>query len=400
MDVTLGCGRTLQRTGLRTAVALLTLLVVACGVDPVEPPDNVVKPRPPQVPSRLTVRVATTGNAFDPDGFTVLQDGDSVATVDVNGTAVLWVEPGTHRFELGSVAPNCTTTGILRIRVPANSTQVVRLSASCVSPGALPVMRILVASPSGLVAMNTDGTDRVVLMTDSTIATPDVTSDGRRMTYVQGTPTGYGDLWVADVDGDNRTQLVTGAPLGGPHWSPDGQRIAYVDFEGVRLIHADGAVPSTLLSSWLIPDFAFYSAPAWSPDGTRVAVTYATFDAASRGLVITSLKGDLSFLITSVVPVGWPAWSVDDRIAYVADDGSVKAIHPDGTGETTLLAGREDAAAQLQDWSPGGAWLLYTDRNPFGGTDLYLLSPSDGLTIRVTSTGDIRSAAFLPEASP
>lgn len=383
------------------AAALLAVLVVGCGEDPMEPPRVTTPPEATGSgeavggPSRLAVNVATDGVALDPDGYTLVLDGDSVAAVDVNALVELWIAPGTHRLELGSVAPNCSTTGTVSFTAEPNARREVPLRASCVAPGELPAMRILLRDSSGLVSMNADGTDRVTVLADSMIETPDVTSDGKRIAYARKESGRYA-LWVADADGANGIRLVSGAY--GPSWSPDGARIAYTGFEGVQVIPADGSTSRLLLAGDLFGDWTFYFTPTWSPDGTRVAVAWWTFDGTSRGVLLVGLHGELSPVADSgVAGDSGLAWSVDDRIAYAASDGAIKTIRPDGTGETTILAGREGAAPRPRDWSPGGAWLLYTDRNPSGGTDLFLLSPADGLPIRVTGSGDVGTAVFLPD---
>ncbi|HZG43314.1 MAG TPA: hypothetical protein VEY93_10150, partial [Longimicrobium sp.] len=53
-----------------------------------------------------------------------------------------------------------------------------------------------------------------------------------------------------------------------------------------------------------------------------------------------------------------PRWSpVAELIAYVAEDGSIRGVLPDGTGDRALAPAGRTYAPEI-DWSPDGRYLI------------------------------------------
>lgn len=365
---------------LDAVAAIVAALTLACG-DPAGLPAG-----------RFTLTVTTEGGAFDLDGFAVLVDGDSTATVDVNDEVRVMADKGVHWLALGGLAPNCWAGSPSRVTLGAEVEEV-RMQAFCVPAPELGAVRILFERPSGLFAMNGDGTDAVRLVSGTGLHAPDVSSDGARLTFVRDTPDGA-DLWIAAADGQDSQQIVVGN-VAEPRWSPDGSEIVYAGYDlvsgegGITLVSTDGTNASWIARAFFLDDW--YCCASWSPDGSRIA-----FDDSGVSIRIVGRDGSLQ----PFSPAGRrPVWSADDRIAYVAQSGDVKVVHADGTGEVTVLAGRPGPIwPRLGDWSADGTLLLYTTTSPSGGEDVYLLDVEAGSRVRVTGDGQSRSPVFWPEA--
>jgi TolB protein len=59
----------------------------------------------------LEVSAETTGDALDPDGYTVSVDGGAGHALGINGTITIAATPGEHSVELSGVANNCLVDG-------------------------------------------------------------------------------------------------------------------------------------------------------------------------------------------------------------------------------------------------------------------------------------------------
>jgi hypothetical protein len=92
----------------------------------------------------VNVRVETSGQSLDPDGYEVVLDGDrtlSVAPGVLGQTVVDRVPWGGHAVELVGVAPNCTTTPSLQTvqLSPSTGDLAITFTVTCVPPGSLPM---------------------------------------------------------------------------------------------------------------------------------------------------------------------------------------------------------------------------------------------------------------------
>jgi hypothetical protein len=101
----------------------LGMLVGACGGDD---PATVIT-------GELEVTTLTTGEAADADGYSVLVDGSSAATVGVNGTVTLDVAEGEHSVELADIAGTCAVDGEnpVSVTVTADEAAIVTFSIIC-----------------------------------------------------------------------------------------------------------------------------------------------------------------------------------------------------------------------------------------------------------------------------
>jgi len=239
------------------------------------------------------------------------------------------------------------------------------------------------------------------------VQTPSLSPDGRQLVYLSDTG-GHGNLWVLDLaSGTNRQITFEKDPnviMGVPVWSPDGGKIAYA-----RQIFGQG---TTSVAYWTVrPDggdnhefLAKASWLTWSPD--RRWVYYVALADSASGLTGRILKvsasGSAPVEVRQEVTNG-PAVSPDSSTLYYAKllepvnglwDYEIRAAQPD-SAPSRLLA--PISGHRIPAWqgfhpvlSPDGKWLALTLNDTFG-TNLWLLSTSDGKMHPVTDFGDRRT---------
>lgn len=187
--------------------------------------------------------------------------------------------------------------------------------------------------------------------------------------------------WTVRPDGSGRRRVLAQGAL--PQFTGDGQRLVYVrsdpnlpaNRQGVYVAAADGSGRTPIIATTdpRIGNGAWSVGEATpSPDGASVAFTGAAHltddpdypdevDVEAFGLYVVSIDGrDLRFLVSGARD---PAWSPDGTtIAYIADDGAVATIAPDGSSQRTVIAAAPGAARAEPDFSPDGTKLLLTQR--------------------------------------
>jgi serine/threonine protein kinase/Tol biopolymer transport system component len=116
-----------------------------------------------------------------------------------------------------------------------------------------------------------------------------------------------------------------------------------------------------------------YASLRISPDGTRIATVLA--DSSSRSdLWLLELSRAIPSRLTFAGVFGTGAWSPDgQRIGYhLLSDRRLLQKNANGAGqEETLL--QSQYTVYLNDWSPDGRFLVYTQQSPDGRSELWLL---------------------------
>lgn len=373
-----------------------------CGGDggPTEP-----EPAPEPTTGALRVSTGTSGVEPDPDGYTVLLDGDGEsAAIGAADTLLLADLPeGEHSVELTNVQENCSLLeqGNPRtVTVVAADTASTHFAFSCPGRSAIEVTTSTVAG--GLdgdgyrVAVDgegerTIGTDEVDLFTglasgEHTVDLSDLASgcsvEGANPRTVTAPANdtasvdfqvacglrnriawssdrgGNDDIHVMDPDGTNVEPLTANsADDTEPAVSPDGSLVAFAsDRSGnwdIWVVEADGTNPRQVTSN-----LASDRSPAWSPDGDRIA-----FESDRGGSVDTREIWVIQVDGTAPGPVTddeasdrRPAWSPDGSlIAFESDrDGprDIWLVAPDGSGLTNLT--QNPALDGSPAWSPDG----------------------------------------------
>ncbi len=198
----------------------------------------------------------------------------------------------------------------------------------------------------------------------TTIYTPELSPDGRTLTYMRRVDENT-DIYARP--------LVTGEPIRltdnpgfdtSPAWSPDGAWILFrSDREGshhVYRMRPDGSEQASLYSNSLQID-----SPTWSHDGSRIAF-YVGSEGETELYVMNADGGNVSQITQK--PAGWdwqpyfPTWSTDDRLILVAYydeqfDTQTVAVRTDGSGQDPLGNTLDNMEVS---WSPNGAEVAYT----------------------------------------
>ncbi|SES47891.1 DUF11 domain-containing protein [Actinokineospora terrae] len=207
-------------------------------------------------------------------------------------------------------------------------------------------------------SINPDGTGLTQLTdSDDLSKDPRVNADGSKVAFLRYSfSQGSNQVWVMNPDGTGATQLTSAisADSGSLAWSPAGDKLVYSP-DLLTVIDADGTDPFSLGVSG--------GAPTWSPDGTRIAYT------ASGGIRAINPDGTGQTTIKNRPSppefLSGPSWSPDGtKIAastydFSTGQGGVFTINADGTGYTNISGTNTDDGAAV--WSPDGTKISFHD---------------------------------------
>jgi hypothetical protein len=238
-------------------------------------PANLQSPTTGQV----TVTAQTTGDAPDPDGYTVSVDGASSGSVAVNGSVTLTLAAGSHDIELQGVATNCSVSGSnpRAVSVTVGGSTTAAFSVSCPTPtGALEVSTVTTGAtpdPNGY-ALSVDGASQGTI---GVLATRTLTLDE-----------GSHSVELADVAGNC---VVTGGDTRQVNVTADQtEQLAFA----VDCPTPTGALDVTTTTTGPNPDPDGYSVEVEGTDEGAIGV--------DETVSLTVAEGTRSVLLTGVAP--------------------------------------------------------------------------------------------------
>jgi serine/threonine protein kinase/Tol biopolymer transport system component len=289
------------------------------------------------VVTRLTNDLSNYGRV------TLTHDGKSLATVQSETSAAIWVAPGgesSRAVRLGTVALRSTMAALAWT----------------------PQRRIVYSDPTGdyrnLWLIDADGANRERLTTgpgnkDQVVMTP----DGRYIVYKL-----EGNVWRMDADGTHARQLTYGSLDVHPGVAPDGGSVVYASFADWS--PAVGGQPTL----WRVPMqggpareiFAQpASYPAVSADGRRLGCVYfpgkdPRFSAGHLALLSLDASGDFRIFQASPSELTPISWSPDGSgLDYVVNAGGTGNLwrQPIGGGPPKQLTWFGNEELYTFSWS-------------------------------------------------
>jgi TolB protein len=214
---------------------------------------------------------------------------------------------------------------------------------------------------------------------------PDWTSDGQKLVLRVDTKTA-GGTWTVSSDGSHVVDVSArmGFPGGDPDWSPDGSKIVLTakapsdQHFSIYVVNSDGSNAARLTTDRWESQY-----PDWSPDGSRIALTIVRF--GSFDIYVMSADGSgLRRLTDTPGEDNWPEWSPSGRQIVYSNDSGLWIMDANGANKYELSSfGGEPS------WSPDGRWIAF-DCAPSSDTDggMCAVHPDGtGLTSILDGTG-------------
>jgi hypothetical protein len=422
----------------KLGLSLVAVTALACG-------DGTTAPAPHL--GSLIVRIATTGDDLDNDGYLLVVGPERAVVVGPNATVFLdSISLGTHALALKGVADNCTVADMQApsVTIESGVTASADFSVVCdatgikvavhttgsdqpigydvrigespgfvLANGTLLVSRLppgsrTVALPNvapnciaGKNPVTVDVVNRHVIPVDFDVTC--AATEKRIAFTVDSVSGGVHAVWifVADSNGAGLKALAKGLD---PAWSPDGTKLVFSNYE----CHAVGWDYDYTCSGGLVvmdPDTRAATVlsndslgvePAWSPDGDFMA--FDRSDENYTRLYVARLDGSPPVRLDppGVYAVRNPSWSPDSksiafqcRMAY--GDLEICVINKDGTGFKRLTTNRDPDFSPA--WSPDGSRIAFMTVPLEGNATIALMTPS-GTDVKLLTSG------FEPAWSP
>lgn len=186
------------------------------------------------------------------------------------------------------------------------------------------------------------------------------------------------DIMAINTDGINRVVTMTPAVETNPAWSPDGEKIAYfrsmTGEEGettneIYVVNKDGSNPQRVTSGFAAKSMV----PAWHPNGKMLAVNVGKTDEQSRddkGIWLVNLETGANTQLTKTGGGRLVSWAPDGsklaftdtdgvlHVLYLKDDLTVQIIYKvvPGTGgqKEVWVDWADDSQRLLFDWDNAG----------------------------------------------
>lgn len=357
------------------AAALCLLVAAACS--------ETVEPDPPaDFGGTVEVSVATTGESFDEDGYS-LRVGEESRSIEVQADEVFEdVPPGTPEIALEDVADNCFVQGEnpRTVKIQPGTFLTAAIDVECVPPLADRLFFVTYRqAPGELWSMMVDGSNQAPLPGDDVLGVaPAISLAAGAVAFAKN-----GRIFTMNLDGTGLRQVTTGGILDRwPTWSPDGTRLAYSSVRDgnwdIYVVDADGSNQvrvTTDPQTDIVPD--------WSPDGERIVFTSTRGDNYNLYTIAPDGTGLASLTATSEWEIG-SVWSPDgSRIAYTrtpsgGSDHDVFVMDADGANATRLTS--SPGTDLWPAWSPDGSEIAFMSERD-GNAEIYIMN-ADGSNLR------------------
>ncbi|HEX6588561.1 MAG TPA: hypothetical protein VF039_06020 [Longimicrobiales bacterium] len=279
-----------------------------------------------------------------------------------------------------------------------------QVGVSVVPAGRLVGVRMSGGGYQEIVGFDVDGSDVQVILDVQTIGAtlaPAPSPVDDRVVYE------YNFLTVGGGTYDDWRRLMVVTPGGvpmpfiadslpdafGPAWSRDGSELFFSTF------HYPGQVIWTADAAGIDADTVpipvqLAGAPSPSPDASRIAF----MEFVHLGPHSLRVYDRTSATVSSWGVAGHtPRWSpVDDRVAYIADDGALMLLDPESGVSTTVSADYIYSSENLT-WSPDGEWLIAHAEVAFWTGVLHLIRVDDGLLIPLSYSNQLSQVTWDAE---
>ena len=214
----------------------------------------------------------------------------------------------------------------------------------------------------------------------NSVALPELSPDGRRITYGVRTADGKTQLWIRSLDS------VTAHPLPGtangihPFWSPDSKFIGFFAEGKLKKIDASGGPPLTLC------DAPLGRGGAWNEEGVIV------FSPSAESIHQVPTAGGVSTLVVEGEQARWPSFLPDGRHFLFSTNKGIR-LGSMGSKESKLLVETVSQAVYVQ----GQLLYLRDDTLMAQSFDLKKLAVSGEavpIVENVASVGAVRRGTF------
>jgi Tol biopolymer transport system component len=257
-----------------------------------------------------------------------------------------------------------------------------------------------------LFTMNPDGTD-VVQITNLPANNfesllPNMSPDGRRITFAFGSSTTGADLYVINIDGTGLTRLTNDGLSSFPRWSPDGTLIIFAHLATtgnnvITTMYADGTGTLLSLSGKLWDSIGFFTPDAshvvfYSQTGGLIAATWImdAHGANKQRLTAPALEGGPS----DISPDGMHILVGDHGNSPPALSNDIFVMNPDGTGLTQLTSFPTIHHDLNTSYSPDGTKIVFTSdrlssdvsQDNYGTFDIFTMN-ADGSNVTRIAAG-------------
>ena len=223
----------------------------------------------------------------------------------------------------------------------------------------------------------------------ATDSEPAWSPDGKTIAYVGADSVGELGIYLINPDGKNKRLLHSGN-VGSPSWSPDNNWLVFHQNAQIfkKHIQTDSLVQLTFEGRNFFPD--------WSPDGEWIAYDNTSCGSSNEplpengcGILIINKNGSNKNLL---VRGRMPDWSFDNEsLVYVGLENEIYKFNLSSESEMRLTisnnSGSNSASNYYPKYSPDGTKLLFTSQPYASQMNIYLMDLNDESMKQLTQEG-------------